>query len=187
MKSNKKSNGFTLVELLAAVIILGVIMLIAIPNVLSTMDRNKKDSFIQDARRLISAAEYKIRGDVSIEYPNATGITLLTLDKINTSEVLDSPYDTKYSKSKSFVAIILDSGEYVYYVHLVACTNEACDASDERSVGIARGINLASNEELINGSRFDEVVKGTEVEYNLIANQARIKTLLGNKTGITVY
>ena len=38
----KNEKGFTLVELLATVSILGIIMLIAVPNILGTVERNKK-------------------------------------------------------------------------------------------------------------------------------------------------
>ena len=52
MRVNKK--GFTLVELLAVMAIIAVIGMIAIPNVISLMDNNKKDQMINDAQRLIS-------------------------------------------------------------------------------------------------------------------------------------
>ena len=45
---NKK--GFTLVELLGVLIILSIIMLIAVPNVISILDKNKKNFFIADAK-----------------------------------------------------------------------------------------------------------------------------------------
>ncbi|MCH5166438.1 MAG: type II secretion system protein [Erysipelotrichales bacterium] len=41
----KKKNGFTLVELLAVIVVLAIIMIIAIPNVLETMNTARKRSF----------------------------------------------------------------------------------------------------------------------------------------------
>ena len=40
-----KRLAFTLVELLAVVVILGVLMMIAIPNTISLLDRNKKTNY----------------------------------------------------------------------------------------------------------------------------------------------
>ena len=42
-----KKNGFTLVELLAVIVILAIIMIIAIPAVLDTMTMAKKKAFIE--------------------------------------------------------------------------------------------------------------------------------------------
>lgn len=41
----KKKNGFTLVELLAVIVILAIIMIIAIPTVLETMASARRSSF----------------------------------------------------------------------------------------------------------------------------------------------
>lgn len=54
-KLNKK--GFTLVELLAVIVILSVLMLIALPSVLNIMNNAKDDAFKDEALSFISAAE----------------------------------------------------------------------------------------------------------------------------------
>ena len=77
IKMNKK-NGFTLIELLAVIVILGIIMLIAIPNIISTLDKNKKDTLLKDAQRMVSAAEYKMTNPSS-EEPNANKIIIIAL------------------------------------------------------------------------------------------------------------
>lgn len=105
---NKK--GFTLIELLAVVVILGVIMTIAIPNVLSTLDRNKKNTFIENAKTMVTQAEYTLRKDANVDFPNERGMAiLLTLEYLNTDDVSTSPYSTKYSPSKSFVVVVNSS------------------------------------------------------------------------------
>lgn len=105
---NKK--GFTLIELLAVVVILGVIMTIAIPNVLSTLDRNKKNTFIENAKTMVTQAGYTLRKDDNVEFPGEKGTAvLLTLEYLNTDDVSTSPYNTKYSPSKSFVVIVNSS------------------------------------------------------------------------------
>ena len=57
MKLNKK--GFTLIELLAAMVILAAIMVIAVPNVMGILNNSKADAYVEDAKKLLSLAEYK--------------------------------------------------------------------------------------------------------------------------------
>ena len=55
MMKNKK--GFTLVELLAVIVILAVILVIAIPRIIDVIDSSKLSSFESSARMIISDAE----------------------------------------------------------------------------------------------------------------------------------
>ena len=55
----KNKKGFTLVELLAVIVILSIIMLIAIPVILNTMNTAKKKGFEDYAYRVASKAEEK--------------------------------------------------------------------------------------------------------------------------------
>lgn len=55
MKNNKK--GFTLVELLAVIVILAVVILIAVTAVIPRMNKAKKKAFADEALAYIKAAE----------------------------------------------------------------------------------------------------------------------------------
>lgn len=164
-------KGFTLIELLAVIIILGVIMAIAIPNIVATIDRNKKDTFIADAKRLISAAEYKIRSDTKIDYPAKGSVVIMRLQTLDASNLETSPFGTPYSKTRSFVAVVnrdLGGGktEREYYVHLVACADVDCKNLSEDSISKVRGIFLANLDHLNSNGRFDLVEKGSDVNWN---------------------
>lgn len=187
---NKK--GFTLIELLAVIIILGVIMTIAVPNVLSTLDRNKKDTFIEHAKTMVTQAEYTLRKDTSIDYPEENGdAVILTLEYLNTDDIKESPYNTDYSPSKSFVAIVNKTEneitEYKYYVHLVACSDIDCANTEENSVNKNRGINLIEVDSLTGGDRFSLVKQGSSVDTALgmienngtLSNESEIKSIIG--------
>lgn len=190
MRKNKKA--FTLVELLAVIVILGVIMTIAVPNVISTLDKNKKETFLKDAQNMVSAAEYKIRSDTSIEYPDAYSVTIIKLANLDSIDLELSPYDTYYSKELSFVAITLEqiptTGEYerMYYAHLVSCSDAKCENTTDDSVAYNRGINLSKLGDLNTSDRFDLVVKGSTVEKDLINNVDAIKTKLHRET-VNIY
>ena len=184
-------KGFTLIELLAVVIILGVIMTIAVPNVLSMLDRNKKTTFIEHAKTMVNQAEYTLRKDVNIEYPaNHQDVVIITLEYLNTDDIKESPYNTFYSPSKSFVAIVNNTEdgvtEYNYYVHLVSCTDEGCTNQDDNSVNKNRGINLVAVTELDNGNKYELVKEGIDVDIalgtlendNTLSNATKIKSQL---------
>lgn len=188
MKVLKSEKGFTLIELLAVIIILAVIMTVAIPNIMGTLDKNKKDSFIKDAKRAIISCDYTIRTEKKYEYPDTTTAVVFPLTKINNLDLETSPYDTYYSKSDSFVAITKDKSpdeeayRYVYYVHLVSCTDELCENLEDNSSLKNRGINLEVESMLDDGSRFDLVVKGDEVKLDFLRDStgqyANLKTQL---------
>ncbi len=115
---NKKA--FTLIELLAVIVILGVILMIAIPKVSQYINRSKKDSFVDEARLYIDA----VRNDLTNEdYPapaNANDALIVTIDRIKMEKShKKSPFGGKYLYNKSYVvAINVGTGsdpEYKYY------------------------------------------------------------------------
>ncbi len=72
MKSNRK--GFTLIELLIVVAIIGIIVAIAIPNLLNAIQRAKQKRSMADLRAIGTAAEtYAVDFN---RYPTAAGYAL---------------------------------------------------------------------------------------------------------------
>lgn len=53
----KKKNGFTLVELLAVIVVLAIIMIIAIPAVLEVMNTARKKSFALYVDKVVTAVQ----------------------------------------------------------------------------------------------------------------------------------
>lgn len=151
----KNSKGFTLVELLAVITILAIIMLVAIPNVISIADRNKKESYIQAAKQMMTQVEYKVRSDTSIPLPNSNQVTIIYLSCISNSELDNGPEGFPYDKNNSFVAIYNVGNTYVYYATL----REVDTASD-----FVQGINLLSQAEL-NASASIKQVKKSLTNY----------------------
>ena len=58
-----EKKGFTLIELLAVMTILGFVVLLAVPSTINVMEKNKKDSMINDARKIIRVIENTDRKD----------------------------------------------------------------------------------------------------------------------------
>ena len=53
-----KRNGFTLVELLAVIVILAIILLIAVPNILGVIEGAREDSDISSAKMIATQGRY---------------------------------------------------------------------------------------------------------------------------------
>ena len=60
-------RGFTLVELMATILIIGVVMAVTIPNVTGIFNQGKLTTYGEDAKKLRNTAEYLYRGDSSID------------------------------------------------------------------------------------------------------------------------
>ena len=77
MKIKRKNNsGFTLVELLAVIVIMGILMMVAIPSVTRTIENSRKDTFV----------------DIAKSYGNAAR-TLWTSDNLTCNGVVSSAVD----------------------------------------------------------------------------------------------
>lgn len=103
MKLNNK--GFTLVELLAAMVILAAIMLIAVPNIMGILNNSKADAYVEDAKKLLSLAEYKIRANPDLRPASVNSCTKLTLKYLDNSEFKNAPNNGTYDQTKSFVVV----------------------------------------------------------------------------------
>ncbi len=117
MRINNK--GFTLVELLATMAILAVLMLLAIPNVIGIVQSNKNKTYVEDAKKLVTLAEYKIRSDPS-KKPSSGGSKCLKMSELDLSKEIDEPPNGgQYDRELSYVKVINSSGTISYRVQLV--------------------------------------------------------------------
>lgn len=107
MKNNK---GFTLVETIAVIIILGVVLSIAVPSITNVVKSTNKNRMISDAETFISEVKEYVEsdtiGNTSRKY---------TLESIK-SKLSKSPYGKEYKKN-SYVditnySVCLTDGEY---------------------------------------------------------------------------
>lgn len=129
MKISRK--GFTLIELLAALVILGLLMAIAAPNIMSLLNNQKNTMYLEDAKKLASAAAYKVRGnttDENIKKPGPGQCTLMDLSFLDNGDFNDPPQGGAYFSNLSYVLVCNSGGTYKYFVQLIECkdVNSSC-------------------------------------------------------------
>ena len=145
--SKKKKTAFTLIELLAVIIILGVIMLIAIPSVTKYISESRKDAYVATARRYIESARTKVNeGDLGIYDTDATYYIPISCIKMETGEG-KTPYG---EFSKAYVVTVYNGDGYNYFF----------TGTDTSKTGVRRAISYDTlNKRSIEPDVYDEDIK----------------------------
>lgn len=149
---SRNNSGFTMIELLAAVVVLGILMGIAIPTVVSVMNDKRNDTYIEDAIRLASTMEYKMNSDNKILVPARGGCIAMSLSYMDNNTFEEGPYGGEYDRDASFVLAYRnasgDEEEYKYYVRLI----------EKTKTGSYRGVNLVDTNSLYDDKARDKYI-----------------------------
>lgn len=148
--NNKK--GFTLIELLAVIVILSIIMIVAVPNVIAVINKQEKNAYINDAKKLITMAKYKMSSDTDINYPKTTpqaGLVYLSYNFVNNGDINVDRDGVAYSEEDSFVVLSYNDGYLVYWVQLITEKGNGIGLIKETDLSKESAIKEVNNNEVI--------------------------------------
>lgn len=145
---NKK--GFTLVELLAVIALLGILMTISVPNIISTINNNKKDSFLIDSKRLVSRAEYlkSLNKEDRDKIMNGENV-IYSFSDLNSTGDFDSDTDGGKYSNNTYIIVSFDNNTntYKFCVYIEGSKRKigekaSClDSSNLDSIDVVKDIN----------------------------------------------
>ena len=119
------NKGFTLVELLAVIVILAVILVIAIPQVLKVVDNSRLNSYINQEQLLIRAAELYVSNNTGL-LPTEIGDTILIeLSELQSHSLIGEITDlrNKNIECDGYVLLRKNSDISYDYVPYIKCAD----------------------------------------------------------------
>ena len=109
-----------MIELLATIVILGIIMIVAVPNVTGIIYRNRANTYVEDAKKMVTLADYAIRGSNNkITRPADGHCIAFSLHYLDNAEFEEPPNGGDYQKNDSFVVVKKEGTKLVYYAQIV--------------------------------------------------------------------
>ncbi|MGG3842159.1 prepilin-type N-terminal cleavage/methylation domain-containing protein [Anoxybacillus kestanbolensis] len=121
----RNEKGLTLIELLAVIVILGIIAAIAIPSIGGLIENSRKDAHIANAQQMVNAARLAYTADST-----KTEYTLKYLEDKKYLEPVKKPGGGDYDKEAS--KVVLDNN--VWKVTLVSGKTIHIDNKDPGEV-----------------------------------------------------
>ena len=122
----KKKNGFSLIELLATIVILVAILAIAMPNILQVINKRKEKNIIQEQEMMISYAEL-----MASKYSKVfICLTQNTKSKLSLNKIKEHTTITEdmVKDLNPTSCIMYDNGKYKY---IEDCGDEYTDCGED--------------------------------------------------------
>lgn len=118
MKKLRNKNGFTLVELLAVIVVLAIVMGIAAVAITNVLDSTRKNAYVSSAKQFITGAKTLVNADeVEVMLGGTTTYAPKCVEAGDSKTILlsqirteggdsdKSPYGTAIDKAKSYVKV----------------------------------------------------------------------------------
>ena len=179
-------KGFTLVELLAAIVILSIILIIAIPKITDVITDSKKDSFLSSAKAILRDLDYKNLENVTL---NETSLSSLSITSLS-SEDYDLNTSTIYMNDGKLYLNLVGKGKFNgYFTCDLTQTSNRSSVKTEGCTMVQKLTNVRYIKDCLNGSNSNEYSHWVEIEA--ISNSTNValgKTVTGSTpSGSTPY
>lgn len=175
----KNKKAFTLIELLAVIVILAVLLAVAIPKVTQYITKSRKDSLITTSKDFIDAVRKDTTSEL-FDFPvGVDDVTIISLDLIKLEKGgKKSPFNGTWQPKYSYVAVINvgtdEDPDYEYYIAI----------RDSKRYSIA----LTEEEELSRDSIIRDNTSGTKVEItSMCGTEDGVYRVINNIKGLEEY
>jgi len=119
-QSKKKKKAFTLIELLAVIIILGILMIIAIPSVTSYINNSRKSAYVDTVKEVVAGARNMVN-EGKLEMFDTNTTYYIPSNCINTENEQTSPYGVF---EEAYVIVTYEGTNYNYYWISIDSSNQ---------------------------------------------------------------
>ena len=178
-----KKNGFTLVELLGVIILLGILSMIAVPVVRDLIKSSKKELYEEQIKQIEQGLKNWAHDNIFL-LPDDNGVVTLSLGQLaqsgHVNYKIENPKNNKCFSTESELTIIKYNNSYVYEVKDVISTD--CDNLDNLPT-----IKLNGNivEYLNVGDAYNDISVSSKSYDDRNLNDSVTKTITGDGTSIS--
>ena len=156
-----RNKGFTLIEMLATIVVLSIIVTIAVVSVNKYIEKGRKEGYVSTAREYMSIASNMI-AQQKLVIRNTDTVYYIHINNLDTQKkIVKSPYGAWVD---AYVVITVDEGTNKYTYYWVSVD--------------------------VQGYRID-LVEESQLDSNRIINSENLKintnTLIGDRTKIVLY
>ena len=142
----RKKNGFTLVELLAVIVVLAIIMILAIPAVLNVMDNARRQSFVIAIDKYVTAVQQQFMTDSSFGNAMTAGVYVynITSDLGLNSTGANQGYVIVDARDSSNVQYYISMHDNNYQIVRYNVTAQKMPEGNSTAIGSFGGWNISN-------------------------------------------